>query len=93
MGGGDGENDTDFSMASLARGVVKEVGTLDPVKDYITLLGKGADVEEGELCTSLPQSYRWKVPILTPTSRSLHFHSSFKAAPEGHFEAGQRVLW
>ena len=44
----DGAEDTDFSMASLARGVVKEVGTLDPVKDYVTLLGRGEDMEEGE---------------------------------------------
>ena len=45
---GGGVDDTDFSMASLARGVVKEVGTLDPVKDYITLLGRGEDMAVGE---------------------------------------------
>ena len=48
---GGGVDDTDFSMASLARGVVKEVGTLDPVKDYITLLGRGEDIAVGEWVT------------------------------------------
>ncbi|XP_065898118.1 X-ray repair cross-complementing protein 5-like [Dysidea avara] len=34
----DGEQ-TDFSMASLAKGEITEVGTVDPVSDYQTLLG------------------------------------------------------
>ncbi|XP_064382719.1 X-ray repair cross-complementing protein 5-like [Halichondria panicea] len=36
------EEDTDFSMASLARGEVKQVGTLDPVGDFTTLLKQGS---------------------------------------------------
>lgn len=35
-----GEEEADFSMASLARGEVTEVGTLDPVSDYRTLIGR-----------------------------------------------------
>ena len=57
-------------MASLARGVVKEVGTLDPVKDYVTLLGVGEDVEVGEwLCA--PQLVVLPLPILITVSNSI----------------------
>ena len=44
-------DETDFSMAGLTRGVVVEVGTLDPVKDYVTLLDKddGSGFENSEL--------------------------------------------
>ena len=44
-------DETDFSMVGLTRGVVKEVGTLDPVKDYMTLLVKddGSDFEISKL--------------------------------------------
>ena len=33
----------EISMASLRRGVVSEVGTQDPVKDFMTLLGRDSD--------------------------------------------------
>ena len=67
---GGGADDTDFSMASLARGVVKEVGTLDPVKDYVTLLGMGEDVEVGEWLRA-PQLVVLPLPILITISTSI----------------------